>query len=440
MILILILLGFLMLIFIGLPIAFSMILMGMLFVLFFGGGPSNLIAPFIRLSSGFVIPLLAVFFFIFLGVLMNETKISDYIIDFLRKITGNIFKYGRTGVFMIISCAACGVLTGSAVGTTTAVGSVLSPQMNKIQYDKKYSMVLLSYSGILGSLIPPSITGLIYSVVVGLPVFTVWITVGGVGVLYALSLLVGNHIISKKRNYEAYDASKESFTSADLIKSDLIKSFLITLPALLIPIGVLGSVYGGIATPTESGSIGCLLTTILGVFYYRTITSFEQFLQVLYKSAYQTAKVMFLVCASFSLSYALTTTGILRKITFSMLLLSDNKYILLLLTVLLLLVLGCFLDDVPIMILLGPIATSILIPVGIHPIHLAAVFVFTCLLGAVTPPVGVVLYASSAVTGVQVGDVIIEIFKFFLPALIILLIIVFFPDIVLFLPKIFGLI
>ena len=212
------------------------------------------------------------------------------------------------------------------------------------------------------------------------------------------------------------------------------------MPALCVPVGVLGSIYGGIATPTESGSIGSLLTTILGIFYFKTIKSPKQILQVLYKSAYQTAIVMFLICASFALSHVLVSTGIIKKLSFVVLLITDNKYILLLLTELLLLILGCFLDDTPIMVLLAPIAASILIPVGIHPFHLAAVFVFTCLLGLVTPPVGTVLYASSAVTGVPVGNIIVEIFSFFLPALTALLIITFFPAIVLFLPKIFGLI
>ena len=434
MIAVLVFSGFLILIFIGVPIALAMITMGMLFVLFFGGGPSALIIPFNRLSSGFSFPLIAIFFFILLGVLMNETKISNHIIDFLRKVTAKFFKYGRTGMFMILSCAACGVLTGSAVGTATAVGGVLIPQMNELKYDKKYSTTLLAYSGILGSLIPPSISGLIYAIVVGIPVFTTWLAVAGAGILFAAVLLIGNFIISKKRNYEVYDASKESYNIASLIKS-----FFITLPALLVPIGVLGSIYGGIATPTEAGSVGSLITIILGVFYYKTLTSFQQLVQVLYKSAYQTAIVMFLICASFSLSHALITTGILKAITYSMLLLTENKYVLLLLTELLLLILGCFLDDTPIMVLLGPIAASILIPVGIHPFHLAAVFVFTCLLGLVTPPVGTVLYASSAVTGVPVGNIIIEIFSFFLPALIALLLITFFPAIVLFLPKVVGL-
>jgi len=431
---ILIFLGFLTLLLIGVPIAFSMILMGILFVLFFGGGLETLSIPFARLSSGFSFPLLAVFFYILLGEVMNETKISDCLVGFLKKLTGKIFKVGTSGMIMILGCAATGALTGSAVGTTTAMGGIMIPQMKKLNYDPNYLTVLLSYSGILGTLIPPSISGLVYAIVVNLPVLTVWLTVGGVGILYALALLIGNYVISKKRNYEpSGDVSKEFPVS-------LVKSFIIALPALFVPIGVLGSIYGGIATPTEAGLIGVLFTIILGIFYYKSITSIKQVFQALYKSACSTAVIMFLICASFSLSYVLTSTGIVKSMSRSILLITDNKYILLLMVEILILFLGCFLDDGPIMVLLAPIVSAILIPIGIHPFHLAAVFVFTGVLAMVTPPVGIVLYAASAVVGVSFGNVIGGIWRFFLPALVILLIITFFPAIVLFLPKIFGLI
>lgn len=427
-------LSFLILIFIGVPIAISMLLVGMIFVLVLGGGLTELIMPFNRLSSGFSFSLLAIYFFISLGVLMNETKLSDYIIDFLRKITGNIFKYGRTGMIMILSCAATGVLTGSAVGTTTAVGGIIVPQMEKLKYDKKYYTTLLAYSGTLGTLIPPSITGLIYAVITSIPVLTIWVAVAGAGILYTATLMLANYLISKKHNYEVYDAVKESLENISLKKS-----FFKAAPALIVPVGVLGSIYGGIATPTESGSIGCLATFLLGTFYYKTVKSVKQISQVIFESAYRTAVVMFLMCASFSLSHVLVTTGTIKKITTSMLMISDNKYVLLLLTELLILLLGCFLDDAPIILLLGPIANAILIPVGVHPVHLAVIFVFTTVVGLVTPPVGSVLYASSAVTGVPVGEIIMEIFSFLIPSLAVLLIITFFPSVCLFLPKLIGL-
>jgi len=423
---------FIILIFIGIPIAYAMIITSIGFVIFFGKGIEVIMIPFSRLGLGFSFSLLAIFFFIQLGYIMNETKISDYLIDFVRQLIGRFIKHGRTGAITILSCAACGPLTGSAVGTSTAVGGIMIPQMNKLGYDPKYSTTLLAYSGIIGSLIPPSISGLIYAIVVNLPVFTVWMCVCGAGLLYTLTLLIGNYIISKKRNYEIYDSSKEP-------RGDLYKSFIRAFPALIIPVGVLGSIYSGIATPTEAGVIGILITLLLGIFYYKTIYSVKQFTKVLYISAYQTAIIMFLICASFALSYSLTVTGSVKAMGRAMLLLTSNKYMLLLLTEGLLLILGCFLDDAPIMILLGPIASAILIPVGIHPYHLATVFIFVCLVGLVTPPVGVVLYAASAVSGVSVGTMLKEIIILFIPAVVVLLLITFFPEISFFIPKLFGL-
>ncbi|MBA7566245.1 Sialic acid TRAP transporter large permease protein SiaM [subsurface metagenome] len=427
---------FLLLILLGIPIVFAMIIMGVAFVIFFGGGIEAIITPFHRLGLAFSFSLIAVFFFITLGKIMNESKISDYLINFVRQLIRRFNIQGATGIITILSCAACGPLTGSAVGTTTAVGGIMIPQMNKIGYDYKYSTTLLAYSGILGSFIPPSISGLIYAIIVGLSVFTVWTAVCGAGLLYMLSLVVGHYILSKKRNYEHYDSFNDSFNES---KENLYKTFIKALPALIVPVGVLGSIYGGIATPTEAGSVGVLITLLLGIFVYKTIYSVKQIIKVLYTSAVQTAIVMFLVCGSFSLSYSLTVTGVVKDIARSMLLLSSNKYILLLLTEGLLLILGCFLDDTPIMILLAPIASAILIPVGIHPYHLATVFVYVCLVGLVTPPVGTVLYAASAVSKVSIGKILKELLIFFIPALVILLLITFFPQISFFLPKLFGL-
>lgn len=429
---------FLILLFLGIPIAYSMIIASLMFIIFMGRGIGSIIVPFSRLGLGFSFSLLAIFFFVELGYLMNATKISDYIIDFIRQLSKLFLRKDRSGVtgaITIFSCTACGPMTGSAAGTTSAVGSVMIPQMNKLHYDPNYSATLLAYSGILGSLIPPSISGLIYAVVVGLPVLTVWLSVCGVGLLYCFVLLVANRIISKNKGFEHFDF----IDNLKISKSVLKKSFTKSLPALLIPIIVFGSIYTGIATPTEAGAVGVLGTLFLGIFYYKTIRSFKQFKEILYSSSYQTAIIMFLICASFSLSYTLTATGAIKSIVIGMLLITENKYLLLLITEVLLLILGCFLDDAPIMILLGPIASAILIPIGIHPYHLAAVFIFVCLIGLVTPPVGTVLYVSSSVSGVSVVNMFKYIVLFFIPALIVLLLITFFPFISFIIPKLFGL-
>lgn len=430
---------FLILIFLGIPVAYSMIVTSLMFVIFMGKGLGSLIVPFSRLGLGFSFSLLAIFFFIELGCLMNETKISDYIVDFIRQLGSLLIKKdksGLTGAITILACTACGPMTGSVAGTTSAVGSVMIPQMNKLNYDPKYSSTLLAYSGILGSLIPPSISGLVYAVVVGLPVLGVWLSVCGVGLLYAFVLLVVNRLISKKNGYET---SESATNLVSISKINLKKSFIKSLPALLIPLSVFGSIYTGIATPTEAGAVGALGTLLLGVLYYKTIRSFKHFTEILYKSSYQTSVIMFLICASFSLSYALTSTGAIKSIVVAMLLITENKYLLFLITQALLLILGCFLDDAPIMILLGPIASSILIPIGIHPYHLSAVFVFVCLVGLVTPPVGTALYVASSVSKVSVNNMVKYIVVFFIPALVVLIIITFFPSISFAIPKLFGL-
>src|SRR4030042_1310808 len=143
---ILIFLGFLILILTGLPIAFAMILTGILFILFFGGGSVTLLTPFNRLAAGFSFPLLAIYFYILLGTVMNETKISDCLVGLFKKLAGKIFKVGISGMIMILSCAATGALTGSAVGTTAAVGGILIPQMKKFSYKPTYLVTLLYYS------------------------------------------------------------------------------------------------------------------------------------------------------------------------------------------------------------------------------------------------------------------------------------------------------
>jgi len=199
---ILIFAGFLILILLGIPVAFAMILTGILFILILGGPSATLLLPFNRLAAGFSFPLLAIYFYILLGAVMNETKISDYLVNFFIKLASRIFKVGVTGMIMTLSCAATGALTGSAVGTTAAVGGILIPQMKKYNYKPKYLVSLLSYSGILGTLIPPSISGLVFAIVINLPVLTVWITVGGVGLLFALILLISHYIVSKRNNYE----------------------------------------------------------------------------------------------------------------------------------------------------------------------------------------------------------------------------------------------
>lgn len=419
----------------GIPIAIAMILVSVILVLIQGGGMSALVIPFARLPIGFSFALLSVFLFIQLGILINGSKMGDHILNFLRIIFRKI--KGRTAVIMILTCAAFGPMTGSAVGTATAVGAALCPQMKKSGYDTNYSGTLLGFSSLLGTLIPPSISGLIYAVVVELPILGVWMATLGPALIYLVALLLVNFNITNKRKYESSLVFNKNISI-----NEATKSFLTALPALFIPITIIGSIYGGIATATEAGSLGLLAAILIVILFnriYSNSLSLKFFTKIIYEAAYQTAIIMFLICASFALSYVLTSTGMIKSIANIIIRTSNNKYVIVLLVEALVIVLGCFLDDTPIMILLAPLASLILIPMGFHPYHLAGIFVFTCVVGLVTPPVGTVLYAAAAISKMNVTDSLKEILIFFIPAMVVLLIVTFFPGICLFFPKLLNL-
>lgn len=429
---ILMLVVFLFVVISGVPIAVSMILTSLIFVLIQFGNLPDLVIPFSRLPIGFSFSLLAIFLFIQLGIIIDESKMGDYILSFLRLVLRKV--KGRTGIIMVLTCAAFGPLTGSAVGTATAVGSVLSPQMKRSGYSDNYSGTLLAYSGILGTLIPPSISGLVYAIIVGLPVMGVWMATLGVALVYLVVLFLLNVFLSSRRKYE----SEITDANTKVPVKTIFKSFIKALPALAIPISILGTIYGGIATPTESGAVAVVVAVLITIFYYRDVNIKSFFSNIMYRAAYQTAIVMFLICASFALSYVLTSTGSIKSVARSMMNITDNTFLLLLLIEGLILILGCFLDDTPIMILLAPLVSTIFLPLGIHPYHLAGIFVFTCVVGLVTPPVGTVLYAASAISNMDVSKSMKEIGIFFIPAIIVLLLATFFPGIALFFPRLLN--
>jgi len=425
---------FLILIFLGIPIAYSMITSGIFYELFYGGGINDLIIPFMQLKKGVTLGLLAVYLFVFLGNIMNETALSDYLVAVARKLIPKI--PGRTGMITILSCALMGPLTGSANGTTVSIGAVMFPQMRKRGYDDSYSAALLAYSGILGSLIPPSISGIVYAIVTGTSVMAVWMSTLGAGLSYLLIIAGVHFILSRARGYDVSRVGEEKRKSREEERKYIIRAF----PAVLVPLSILGGIYGGVVTATEAGGLGSFVVILLGLFFYKSIRSSKQISNALYTSACQTANIMFLVCSSFVLSYIVTSTSATRYTTSLILELTSNKYLVLLLVEVLLIILGCFMDDVPIMILLAPIASSILVPIGVHPCHIAGCFVLVCLIGLITPPVGVVLYAASTVTGEKLEDFLKEIYLFFVPAIASILLVTFVPEITMFFPRLLHLI
>jgi len=401
---------------------------------------ATLFLPFIGRSFSFTIiaqrilqtfdkqALFAIFFFIALGNILLESKMADIIVDFVNSFLGRL--YGGLAIINIVSSTIFGALTGSVTSTIAAIGGITIPQMAKRGYSKAFATAVASASGINGSMIPPSINGLTYAIINNLSVAYVFLATLIPGMIYALFLSIAAIIISKKRGYRSIDETKFSISRS-------MNRFLVALPAMIIPISLLILIYGGIATPTESGAVITVVAILLAVLGYKTL-NFQAFRRGMINSCMTTGIIMFLVASSFTLSYAFSMSGITRSITNMFMHLSDNPNLLIFVIVMVLLALGTILEAQPIIIIFSPIVNDILLPLGYDPIYVSGVYVFACLIGLMIPPVAAGLTTACTVGNEKIEVIAKEQLPFLIVAIITLLLITYIPDIVLFFPRLLG--
>lgn len=406
------------------------------FALFFSAIITAIIAgldPLVIVQQ-FVVPfgnesLLAIFTFVALGVFMEKTGVARDLVEFLDNLVGHI--HGGLGVASAIASMFYGTLTGSVTSTVAAIGAITVPEMKKRGYAGSFSVATVSSAGILGSLIPPSIVGIIYGFTTNTSIIGVFMATIGPAILYTTLLSIVIVFISRKRGYRGKE-ERESFR-------EIFKHFARVLPTLCVPLGVLGSIYMGIASPTEAGITGTVLVILLAAVFYRSL-NLPTLKSALLETAIVTSVVMFLIAASYSLSYILTYAGILKAFTNFLLSVSSNIIVTLLLINLLLLFLGCIMDATPIIILLAPTISVALVQLGLHPLHVAAFFLFNVLVGLITPPVGTALFTGCAVGREKVEEVIKDLLPLFACAVATLLLVAYVPEVSLLIPKILGLV
>lgn len=426
--LIIIAIAFIFLLAIGVNIPVSIAIASSLFLPFIGRPFSFIIIAQRILQTFDKDALFAIFFFVAMGNILLESKMADVIVEFVNSLLGRL--YGGLAIINIVSSTIFGALTGSVTSTIAAIGGITIPQMAKKGYSKSFATAVASASGINGAMIPPSINGLTYAIINNLSVAYVFLSTLIPGMLYALFLSIVAVAISKKRKYRSLDSEKFSI-------SKTTKLFLFTLPAMLIPILLIVLIYGGMATPTESGAVITIIAILIAILFYRTL-NISNFKKGMITSCVTAGVIMFLVATSFALAYAFSMSGITRTITDLFLSLSDRPNLLLFVIVMVLLALGTILEAQPIIIIFSPIVNEILIPLGYDPIHVAGVYVFACLIGLMIPPVAAGLATACAVGNEKMEVIAIEQMPFLLTAILTLLIITYIPDIVLFLPRLLG--
>ncbi len=410
--------------FINIPIAISIGISSLTYVVIYDAAPLTLIAQ--RMVAGVdSFPLLAIPFFLVAGTLMAESGITPRIMKFASSLVGRI--PGGLAIVMIIACMLFGAISGSGVADVVAIGSILLPAMRKNGYDPGFSASLLGCSGALGTIIPPSIVMVILGVTTSTSIGRLFL--GGIlpGIITGISLMVLSYYFSVKNNY----AKGEPFEL-----KNVFTTFKDAILAMLTPVIIIGGIMSGVFTATEAAIAAVLYALFLGFFVYKTL-SLKEIPGYIVSTVETSSTILLIISAASLFGWVLASEQIPQYFTNMFLSMTDNYYIVLLIINLMLLFLGIFMETIAIIIIVVPVLMPVVLSLGIDPVHFGVMLAINLAIGANTPPVGVSFLAACRVGQVAIEDAIKPVLCFTGAMVVALILIVLFPSIVLLIPNIF---
>lgn len=375
--------------------------------------------------------LLAIPLFVLAGTLMSQSGIAASLLRFVNIFVGHI--RGGLGVVATISCAIIGAISGSGLTGVAAVGPLLIPEMEKQGYPRAYATALIANSSVLGLLIPPSVTMIVYGWVTDTSILACFLATLGPGLVIMLSFSIINLVMS--RNFGLKLDEKPEMKA--LITEGGVR-FKHALPALFMPFIILGGIYGGVMTPTEAAAVAVIYSIPVGFWIYKGLT-WHTFLESCKEASTAVGAILIMILFSMILSQMLVMESIPQALVETIFGITENKWLLLLLINFLLFLVGMIVNDITAIILIAPLLMPLMKAMGIDPIHFAAIMGVTTAMGGVTPPYASILYLGARIGKVPVTAVI-------KPAMILLvlgyvpvaLLTSFWPELALFLPRLFG--
>jgi len=368
--------------------------------------------------------LMAIPLFVLAANLMGEGGISKRIIKLTNTLVGDI--PGGLGMSVIIASAFFGAISGSAPATVVAIGALLYPALIANKYPEEYASGVISASGSLGIIIPPSVTMIVYGTVTGASVGTLFIAGFGAGLVYALIYIIYTYFYAKKHK-EIIRAPKATMKE----RMDALKD---SVWGLGVPFIILGGIYGGVFTPTEAAAVAVVYSLIVALFVYKEL-NFKTVLNTIYRSALTTVQVMVLLAAASVFAWILASEGITLAIADAVLSVSSNQLVILFLMNIILLVAGMFIDGASFITILGPLFFPIAVNAGVDVIHLGIIMTVNAAIGMFTPPFGLNLFVASSITKQPIFKVAKGAIPFILLSFVILFIVTYFPDVSLWLPR-----
>jgi len=412
---------------IGVPIALVMVFSGLAGAISLGGLAFLEILPDRMFSgvSGFL--LMAIPYFIFTAELMNRAGLTQRLIDFNNALLGRV--RGALSHVNITTSLFFAGLTGAAITDTVAVGKLMIPAMKKEGYPADYSAAVTACSSVIGPIIPPSVVMVVYATILqDISVISLFIAGIVPGLLLVGALLVVSGWLSWARKFPVHG-------DGGLVPA--AKAFLPTLPALLVPVIILGGILSGLSTVTEASAFAAVYSIVIGMALYRRL-SLKTVWAALLTTVRLSGVVFFLLAASTVLGWFVTRSGITRDAAELIAGFSSDPLVQILLVDVLLLLVGTAVDVLPALVIVAPVLVPAMVQLGFDPLHFAMVMILTLNVGNITPPVGMTLMTAAQIAGVSYESAIRASLPFYLSFISVIVIVSLWPQVVLWLPALFN--
>jgi len=368
-------------------------------------------------------PLLAIPLFMLAGNLMNEGGITPDLVRFARLMLGHI--RGGLGQATVLACAIFAAISGAAVATAVAIGVVMIPAMKKAGYDEDVAAALTCTASCMGPIIPPSIPFIIYGVTANVSIAGLFL--GGVlpGLVLGAALMIYIYVVASKRGYP---------TDPKTPGKELLVAAYKALPALFMPVLIMGGILSGVFTPTEAAGVTVVYAALVGAFVYRKLT-FKNLPKVLLNAGLESGMVMLLIAMSEPFAWIVAVDQIPQLLVEWISALTTSPYLILLMVNVFLLVLGIPMETAPALVIVTPVLAPIAVTLGIDPVHMGIVICLNLVLGLITPPVGAVLFAVCGIGNISLDKLGKAVWAPFIVSLAVLAVVTYVPWLSTFLPK-----
>jgi C4-dicarboxylate transporter DctM subunit len=404
------------------PIPFSLALSGMLTLILVTGRPVLVVVQ--RMATSMEsFSLLAIPLFILAGEIINKSGAGERLVRFANMLVGHVT--GGLAHSNILASMFFGGISGSASADTAAIGSILIPAMSKSGYSKEFATAVTITSSPIGNLIPPSITLVIYGWLAGVQVSRLFVAGIVPGILVGFMLMGLAYVLSKKHNYG---------THQDFNLKELWRSFLDAMPALVLPVIILGGMFSGIFTATEAAAVAVVYSLFISLFIYRK-PGLADLPGVFVRSCKLSGGVVLLIAMTGGFGWIMSIEKIPIHLSQFFLAITPNSLFFLFSVIAISLLVGCFLTPTSALVLLVPVLFPVAQNFGVDPLHFGMVLVSALVIGHVTPPVGLCLYIGSSISGIPVTKLIKPIMPFFGVLLLLSVLVALFPGLVLTLPR-----